>query len=226
MRLEKYLAEQDFNIYEGPVRTWLGEIERECSQIIKIYKKTLGYLWRGISRYSVVNQAEIKITNMKKPLSITPRTAREPKDMPWDIHEFLDTLFKKYFGWNVRSEGVFTTTSRRQAGTFGTPVVVFPVDGFKYVYHPQVGDLFSHMEDEHLLLPAEDWAWETELPKDKDPFVEQSEAIEDLVKGFKSTSLASIIRDKMGMYQEIAIKCKKYYILPNKFEGTLTSILG
>jgi len=127
-RLKEYLiesSERDKGI--------LRNISKECSEIIEIYRDIEVYLYRGINNIS--GEMGFRI----------PRRDRLPKDTPIEIQEKLDIEFKKKFGWKARSEGVFVTPRYNTASTYGTgyPVVVFPVNGFKYLWSPVYKDLYA-----------------------------------------------------------------------------------
>lgn len=120
-------------------------IEKECSQILNVYKQANTFLFRGMHS---------KDDFIKK----TPRTDRIPKDMDNDNHEEIDEYFKKHFGWGGRSEGVFCSSRFSTAGGYGDSVyIIFPSNGFKFLWSDEVEDLYSHLNDYYEGGKEEEW---------------------------------------------------------------------
>lgn len=124
MRFQEYLTE------EYDVDQVLEMVERNCSDIFNIMKDARNALWRGITQEPSSNIIEM-----------VPRTDRKPKDTKQWLHDKLDDAFKEKFGWRVRSEGIFATSSSNMADQFGKSHMFFPFDGFKYVWSIDVHDL-------------------------------------------------------------------------------------
>jgi len=121
------------------------KLRRECSEIIREYKKNKAYLYRGY------NSNQLYLTK-------TPRIDRRPMDMPKEVHDLFDNAFKKEFGWKVRSEGAFVTTQHRKANGYGDVYLFFPVNSYKYVYSPTVHDLFvDYMQNGILRMTNDDY---------------------------------------------------------------------
>jgi hypothetical protein len=151
-------------------------------------------LWRGTEK----RVKDIKI--------FTPRTDRQPRDMDPGIHKYMDDMFKEYHGWKARSEGVFTTTDRRQSSLYGKPYVFFPIGNYKYLWNPKVNDLMGNLK-ELLILDISD----LDYSNNKDN-------LEDLIKGYKSTNLKqAAVRNS-----EVMFLCKSYYLVdsggPNLYQ--------
>jgi len=136
MKLKNYLTEyiSDKNDVmareEDPtLNETLKVLEKDCSQFIK---ETGGFLFRGTNR---------KLGEPYKKMKA--RKDRKPLDTSTVGHELADKLFKKKFGWKVRSEGVFTTNRTTMARGYGVNVYMFfPVNGYKYVWSEDVVDFF------------------------------------------------------------------------------------
>lgn len=108
-------------------------LEKECSQILDIYKKNKGFIFRGITRKYAPNRL----------YKITPRADRKPKDTNPIIHKFVDDFFEERVGWRPRSEGIFCTPRYHEATSYGhNAYIVFPKDGFKYLWSPNIEDLY------------------------------------------------------------------------------------
>ena len=93
-------------------------------------------LWRGTHKVKT-----------KSITQVTPRQDRYPKDMPEFLHDELDSRFQKKFGWKPRGTGVFVISNKRDAGSYGDEYIFFPVGKYRYLYNPDISDLFTEMED-------------------------------------------------------------------------------
>jgi hypothetical protein len=125
-RLERFIQESD-DVKEFYKR----RIERECSQIIILYKNRKKYLYRGLQKTTEDFGTKI------------PRQNRKPKDTSIGTHEMYDDAFEKRFGWRARSEGVFATASVDIARGYGKASIIFPTNGFKYIWSTSFDDLYT-----------------------------------------------------------------------------------
>ena len=104
-------------------------IRRDCQPFLVETKGNI--LFRGSVQH---------IKGIKK---IDPRSDRRPTDTPGWAHKMLDGAFKKKFGWNARSEGVFATRSINNAEVYGVAYEFYPIGKFKYVWSPRIDDLYD-----------------------------------------------------------------------------------
>jgi len=124
--------------------------------------------------------------------TITPRKDRKPTDTPKEIHNKLDSLFQKKFGWKVRSEGVFVTGSR----------------SFKYIWSPSISDLTVYLErGVHVLMRVHGKEKIIMEPE------EYNKILKNTVNKYKSTDFEDAILSR----NEIMIKCDKYYLINENF---------
>lgn len=137
MRLKAYLNES-YTTTEDVINM----IKNNCLRSYLVQTKGR-FLYRGMR--TVRDIEEVK-----------PRTDRYPKDMPGDLHDKLDDLFKRKFRWKARSEGVFVTGNIREAREYGTECIFFPIGKFEYIWSSRVDDLYSKLEDEKYLEAPED----------------------------------------------------------------------
>jgi hypothetical protein len=117
------------------------------------------------------------------------RKDRKPKDMDIKTHKELNKLFHKKFGWKVRSEGLFCTGNINEAGGYGYEFLVFPIGEFKYVWSPEIRDLYSFIEE----MKGEGLEYD----------------LQKIVNSYKNKSMADGIKKKM----EFSIKCDEYYMI-------------
>jgi hypothetical protein len=165
--------------------------------------------------------------NIKYLEKLEVRKDRKPLDTPRGVHEYLDSLFNKYFGWKGRSEGLFVwshkLTMPRQT------YLVFPIGKYRYVYSDDVPDLFAILADNIFLytdkeleklthigsrgIPKEKW---NDAVKDK----ERQEKLEKLVKTYKSKGLKELSSKSMSPI-EVMIDCKEYYLRDIQFSNLI-----
>jgi hypothetical protein len=135
----------------------IQSLYKNCAPFIKELRKSgeNKVLWRGTNKIST--------TTIKQ---VTPRQDRAPKDMPVEIHDELDVRFKKKFGWMARSEGVFITSQRASAETYGDGYIFFPVGKYEYLYNPFISDLYSEVDSDldiyNAFVEGENAEWEME----------------------------------------------------------------
>ena len=194
MRLKDYLQEEN---YERP--GWLTpeeaakKIKKECQPFLKEIHGA-GFLWRGSDR-STRKGIEI----------IVPRKDRHPKDMPKVTHDMIDKILKKKFGWKPRSEGVFCSPVPSVAQLYGLDnyvYLIFPRGPFKYLWSPEIYDLFTELKRENLLFH--------DKPDKKDiRFTYDYEDFKKILDTYTDKNLKEAI--KRGV--EITIKCNSYYFV-------------
>jgi len=110
-------------------------LDRDCAKFLKEMKGEYDLLFRG---------SYMKIDRIAK---VKHNKNRSPKDTPQELHDHLNEMFKKKFGWPVRS-GIFTVPNRSTASKYGDTFNFFPIGDYKYVYSKEVTDLFQEFEDE------------------------------------------------------------------------------
>jgi hypothetical protein len=80
-----------------------------------------------------------------KPLVLTPRRDRRPRNSSGVFHRVADSWFKSRFGVYYRSQGLFVTSQRLSASTYGATadhvVRVVPLSSYRYCWSPIVSDL-------------------------------------------------------------------------------------
>jgi len=86
-----------------------------------------------------------KINGVQK---FSHRHERRPKDTPKEVHVWLDAWFKKKFGFKARSDAVFAASTPNGIDMFGKYTdLIYPVNGFKFVYANTIQDLTAWLED-------------------------------------------------------------------------------
>nr|NIU01484.1 hypothetical protein [Nitrosopumilaceae archaeon]NIU87911.1 hypothetical protein [Nitrosopumilaceae archaeon]NIV66198.1 hypothetical protein [Nitrosopumilaceae archaeon]NIX62086.1 hypothetical protein [Nitrosopumilaceae archaeon] len=98
MRFNDYLVEKKLNKKERQkvedFEHYAEKIEKECSQILSVYKKTGKVLYRGIPHSDHQRKDFLEMESRKG--------VRKPKHIDIEVHRYLNKLFKEKFGWKVR----------------------------------------------------------------------------------------------------------------------------
>lgn len=130
MRLKRFINEYD----ESDYNELFDLLERDCKPFIDNFlKKHNTILFRG-STMRVKGFIERKRV----------RENRKPYDTPLELHNEVDEIFKKYYGWNVRSNSAFVSPSFHTAIAYGTGTYLFfPIGKYDFVYSKKIHDLFG-----------------------------------------------------------------------------------
>ncbi len=193
MRFEQYLS----NIY--------NQIKNN-----DIFKETLNnnFIYRG-NNSSNIN--EYQIFNVRKD--------RRPRDMPAELHYDLDDAFKKKFGWNVRSSGVFTTGDKIQTNDYGDPYIFIPLGSYKFVWCNKIKDLFMAYDNvfREIGMSKIDYEYLRYVINSNSPEEEKDDRyydlIEDIVKLYTDKNIKKAILSK----NEIVFSCNSYILFNEEY---------
>lgn len=183
----------------------LNILEKECSQFIR---ETGGFLYRSTNRRL---GSDVVIAKQ------TPRSDRRPVDTRKRIHDMADKSFKKKFGWKVRSEGVFTSTKPGMTKGYGSNLyLVFPINGYKFVYSEEHYDFFIAQSELESRLRRE--------YKDPNHFLEQKD-VDTLVDKYFGGNLKKAWADRQS--REVILNCPNgYYYVSSMAIGELSYYLN
>lgn len=209
MKLLKYLNEESADYI-------VETLDKECSDIIKIYSRAKWCLLRG-------EKAQNKDFISRIPrIANSSQDSRKPASTPEEVHDFINKWFDKKFGWPVRN-GVFTTGKIGTASDYGTIYLFFPTDGYKFVYSKSISDLYSQMPmriewDKWTEKEREMWFYEkTWLPDLDSKNTNTSYTTWETVINkhhFTDKNLEEAVHEGVGHSgtpPEVVFKCKKYY---------------
>ena len=212
MKFKKYIKEAN-SVWED-AGLIAGILENDCMPFIKEMKSNNLHNW-----FYRATEHHYKI--ISKP--IKPRKDRRPRNTPKELHEYMNKLFKKKFGWNVRSEGIFAGSDRNQLEyTYGDPYLFFPIGNYKYVYHPQMRDIFMHLDGKYNISYIGD-PQVTDLDEyfDTDQMYKIYKEIDNIVPQYKNKNLSKAYVNIV----EVAFKCKSYYLVNEKYSDDLKKYL-
>ena len=142
-----------------------------------------------------------------------PRKDRIPMNTPKNVSDALDRGFQKNFGWKPRTEGVFCTPDITSASFYGDAYLFFPFDEYKYIWSPDVEDLYSDLPDiskpylENSLINKNTMTIRTHINKMSD------KELDALVKYIFNVCKYTDKNLKYNKENEVMVKCKKYYML-------------
>jgi hypothetical protein len=216
MRLFEYIentkdtyevTNDDNDIYVLDTTTML-KIKKECSDIIKIYDKSNRVLYRGVTSNVKINNHVVKLT---------PRTDRKPKDTNMVIHKIFDDVLYKKFGWRPRSEGIFCTSNIFTSASYGNVVgIVFPKNGFDYVWSHKVNDFYSDIIDtvefKDIMLDILNKNKTTDIKKGEYT-KEQLKYMNEIIKNTLDEYTNDYLENAVMIGNEVMIKCDYYYLL-------------
>lgn len=207
MRLKQYLNE------ETDISEYLPILKKDCSQIMRLAKKGF-FLYRGFKNVPIDDNGE-KSTFFDK----TPRTGRMPLDTSTAMHKIMDEYFNEKFNWRARSEGLFCTTSYSHAKFYGDVYLIFPVNAFKFIYSPNVHDLF---DEQNRFIKKEYNSLYGFLAKAKTNTKEVEAAVFSMLDNLKYTD--KNLQKAAKNNSEVMIKCSKYYALSEKWSSILINL--
>lgn len=172
-------------------------IDENCGQWLKEkgHPKTL--LFRGTSQVPVMWDFK------------SPRTDRRPRLISKRLHDFLNVELKKKFGWNVRSEGLFTTANYGKAKIWGDVGIVMPVGNFKYIWmlKDDTTQLYNLFDDDVLSI------FDTISDDEKEKF-------HKMFNKYRTDNLKRYLADP-GNAGECIIKCDKYLLIHPEWKETI-----
>lgn len=139
LSFKQFLGEDGTTIYidpEGAARL----LAKECSEFIR--ETGLGIRDAGTDD-PLKNVLYRGTANLPSYLTLfTGPKNRRPRDSSAKLHETLNKFFEKYFGVPYRSAGTFVTADLSTAYSYGEAGIFLPVNGYSYVYSPQVIDAY------------------------------------------------------------------------------------
>jgi hypothetical protein len=179
-------------------------IKTHCGQFLR--ESACEKMYRGVK--SVDFESSTKSFGKVKDTDVvyftgTPRTDRKPKDTNQLVHDLANDWFEVQFGWPARSEGLFCSGSWSTASMYGRPCLVFPMDGYKYIWSNEVSDFYTDFDDIYEAVIEEydhRSDFEEALITSLNDFLGNAK--------FRDTRLA----DGIKSCSEIMIKCKSYIL--------------
>jgi hypothetical protein len=139
MKLFNYLTEGDIYYPESAIKNNIEKYEqmiaKDCKPYLNILRKGGIPLLRGVGDWPAQHLFKKKSFIGK---------GRKPKDMPKDIHEYLNKKILEMVGWPMR-DGVSTTIENFQASAYGRSMLFFPIGKFEWAFFQKIFDLYAKL---------------------------------------------------------------------------------
>jgi len=111
----------------------LDQIKERCSDILKIYKKSKRYIYRGLN-FTTENFIK-PATKDRKTIGTSP-----------EIQKIYDDYLEAKFGWRPKSRGFFCVGKLTIADGWNDYVyIVFPINGTKFIWSSLVNDFYGYI---------------------------------------------------------------------------------
>jgi hypothetical protein len=195
MRLKQYINESEFFSSDNWNKLHTN-LDKKCKPFIKELKNARYLLMRGVQ-------------DSKVPQFITIRQVRKdrrPRVINSELHDMLGKVSNEKFGWNTRTQGLFTTKSRQNASVWGKSIIVFPIGNFKYVWNNDVSDLYEKY-DEWELHDSNEGIFNVYIKPE--------------ISEYKTTNLNEYLKQPDTGISECIINCDKYYSINIEWYETL-----
>jgi len=202
------------------------DIKKNCQEYLNMLQIDGKILWRGMDI-----DKDIDI--------ITPLKDRKPKDSPELIQNILDDLFEEKFGIRPRSQGTFAFQTESRFKQYGPEYMIFPFDGFKYVWSYDVVDFYTTLKnmigytgieylklydinDDEMLIDYYNKTQSRMLNEDDISNLDEwkknmsldniKEKLKKIVEDYQDTDLDYLLK-KGTNDKEVCIVCDKYYAI-------------
>jgi len=187
-------------------------INKNCKKFVKEIQG-YGFPYRG---FASMDHAKQVIPHSSVLYEHQVRKDRQPRYIPKDLHKFLSEYSKKNFGWDIRTEGVFTA-SRNTAKNYSAfrepPKAVIPIGNYKYVCLSKnlikLYGLYDAYTRGDAYIENDDWV--------------KRELIGHL-KNYRTNGIQNVVQNQ-GASWECIINTDKYYSIPNMFSDEILSKL-
>ena len=100
---------------------WDNLIVPNCSEILNMYKVSDELFYRGIRSYIPIFRGSSRIN-------------RKPLDSFQSLSDLYDISLKECGITALRSNSTFIINNYSQSFNYGTPFIIFPIDGFEYTF--------------------------------------------------------------------------------------------
>lgn len=193
-----FLIEEDCEKYINMLTEYKNKIGREL--------KSYDIFYRGYGRIRLADEGIIEFKTRKD---------RIPKSTHIGSHNSVSELSKEYFGWDMRTEGVFATANKDELIYYGRKHIFLPIGDYKFLYNENVDDLTRYLHDNKIDyeygIPDKD---ASVMPKKyKDVNIIKNN-LRKIVSEYTDKNLDKAIEKKV----EVSFKCDRYYLLNIKYE--------
>lgn len=156
-------------------------LDRDC----KPFMKEIGGDW----------DESFLIRGMKSPsessgiIKLRVRKDRRPLNTSLPAHNLFNRMFQKeYKVEKIRSQSLFTTGKKTEAGEYGDLYIIFPIGSYTYWWSPDVQDLYIGATDASTLSEWKDY-------------------FKEVINSYRNNHL----KDAIESSNEIMLLCDEYY---------------
>lgn len=169
----KHFVSEGNYFLKGELDKKFSHFVTDCSQYFDNAPKNFNnMLWRGDKNKAGMNSLSANSRTIPEPefekfdTTKIKQSGRTPKDTPKIIHDLLNEIFIKKFGYPFR-DGVMATGQQHEAGYYGAgiPMVFVPANTFVMCYSPKIMDFFGEVIDMDNRLNHPEMIEEDELEK-------------------------------------------------------------
>lgn len=200
MKAKRYIAEA----IAGD-REILDFVKKQCSKYLAESKGNT--LWRAIPRR--INKYEVVQSHISN---------RAPMNVPLEFHHYLNSIFEEKFGWPVRN-GTFSYSDKEKTYFYGQPYMFFPIGDYKFVWSPNVSDLFgalySFIPKEYFEHSSSMGVWWKKKPE------EAKKVARTLLITYTDKNLVEAIKHRVHLVRdegcEISFKCGNYVLVDEEY---------
>ncbi len=192
MRFKQYIRE------DYTTKNWediKSTLNRDCQSFIKYLRGAKYLLLRGVNS-PVMPSRNYEMMSVRK--------NRKPRLVDSELHKLMGDYSKDKFGWNIREKGLFTTKSEEGAKRWGTPVIIFPIGKFKYVWSANVERLYQKY-DAFDIKGTDVW----------------DDIENEIDERYHNTRLDVYLKRPSGVVSECIVNGNKYYQLNMEWYKTI-----
>lgn len=187
-------------------------IRRDCAPYLKLPGSSDVLLFRGVTeKYDMQTYVMPKTGRTLYWTVFERRKDRQPAATRQDFSEIADSYFQKNFGWKARSEGVFVTGNATEASGYGDLFVVVPMGPTRFVWSPQVFDLYNE-----TIVLGNRWTESTPVQRQQADFEEFLNNAD-----YRNNGLV----DAVTSHNEIMFDCDRYLAISATVSGRHEPIL-
>jgi len=197
MKSTEFITE---GVSNAMLETLAGIIKRDCQPYLQEAKPFDPYkqLMRGMGK-ATKNFIDNKSIRLDE---------RTPKDIPKQLHDKINQYFNQKFGGSFRN-ALFATGDYIQAENYGNVYYIFPIGDFKYLYNPDIEDLFINYDEYRPWFKPGTGPGPEELERLKQEAMQEFFDEEIDVNGWYNTNLQAGIQSGM----EVMIRAKGYHAI-------------
>lgn len=170
-----------------------GTIKANCQPYLQQNKDAVNRfpMYRGVRKTNNANviRKEVRLSD------------RKPKDMPYDLHQFINGYFKQNYGGAFRN-GMFVSGSPGVSSEYGDTYIIFPAGEFQYLWSPHYEDLYSITSE---------YGFDQTPPSSEETIGWKEDAKQELEDGVLNAYQTDELEKGIDSGHEIMIRCSHYY---------------